>query len=70
MIATAAKTTIVEVEEIVQTGELDPDSVHLPGIYVDRIVLSEELSKPIEVITYSNADGSVDIPWVGKAAQQ
>ena len=36
--AMAGKTTIVEVEEIVETGSFDPDSVHLPGIYVHRIV--------------------------------
>lgn len=40
MMATAAKVTIVEVEEIVEPGELDPDQVHLPSIYVKRIILS------------------------------
>ena len=38
MMATAGKTTVVEVEEIVPTGSLDPDHIHTPGIYVDRIV--------------------------------
>jgi 3-oxoacid CoA-transferase subunit A len=38
MMATAGKTTVVEVEEIVPTGALDPDHIHTPGIYVDRIV--------------------------------
>ncbi|HCQ53831.1 MAG TPA: succinyl-CoA--3-ketoacid-CoA transferase, partial [Brevundimonas diminuta] len=38
--ATAGKTTVVEVEEFVPEGALDPDAVHTPGIYVDRIVLS------------------------------
>ncbi len=38
MIATAGKITVAEVEEIVQPGELDPDSVHVPGIYVDRLI--------------------------------
>ena len=37
-VATAAKTTIVEVEEIVPVGALDPDTVHTPSIYIDRIV--------------------------------
>lgn len=41
MMATAAKVTIVEVEEIVEPGELDPDQVHLPSIYVKRIILSQ-----------------------------
>lgn len=38
MIATAGKITVVEVEEIVQTGELDPNFIHVPGIYVDRLI--------------------------------
>jgi len=38
MMATAGKTTVVEVEQIVPTGSLDPDAIHTPGIYVDRIV--------------------------------
>ncbi|MEM9082319.1 MAG: CoA transferase subunit A [Planctomycetota bacterium] len=38
MMATAAKYTIAEVDEIVELGEIDPDSVHTPGVYVDSIV--------------------------------
>lgn len=38
MVATAGKITIVEVEELVEIGELDPDQIHTPGIYVHRIV--------------------------------
>lgn len=38
MMATAANITVVEVEEIVEPGELDPDFIHTPGIYVDRII--------------------------------
>lgn len=45
----AAKTTIVEVEEIVETGLIDPDHVHVPGIYVNRIVLGKDYVKKIEV---------------------
>ena len=41
MMATAGKTTDVEVEEIVPVGSLDPDCIHTPGIYVDRIVLTQ-----------------------------
>jgi 3-oxoacid CoA-transferase subunit A len=48
MMATAAKTTVVEVEELVGEGGLDPDHVHTPGIYVDRIVVGREYRKPIE----------------------
>ncbi|MDP3369817.1 MAG: CoA transferase subunit A [Brevundimonas sp.] len=38
MMATAGKACVVEVEEIVPTGSLDPDHIHTPGIYVDRII--------------------------------
>lgn len=47
-VAMAGKITIVEVEEIVETGSLDPDDVHLPGIYVHRIVLNAQPEKRIE----------------------
>ena len=46
--AMAAKTTIVEVEHLVETGEIAPDDVHLPGIYVHRIVLNASPVKHIE----------------------
>jgi 3-oxoacid CoA-transferase subunit A len=46
--AMAGKVTIVEVEEIVPTGSIDPDVVHLPGIYVHRIVLNAHPEKRIE----------------------
>ena len=46
--ATAAKVTVAEVEEIVPNGTFDPDAVHTPGIYVDRIVLSTINEKRIE----------------------
>ena len=54
-VAMAGKTTIVEVEEIVETGSFDPDSVHLPGIYVHRIVLNPNPEKRIEKRTVSAA---------------
>ena len=44
----AGKISVVEVEEIVETGALDPDSIHLPGIYVHRIVLNATPEKRIE----------------------
>ncbi|MCK9510706.1 MAG: CoA transferase subunit A [Pigmentiphaga sp.] len=46
--AMAGKITVVEVENLVDTGSLDPDSIHLPGIYVHRIVHNPNPSKPIE----------------------
>ena len=47
-VAMAGKLTVVEVEEIVETGTLDPDQIHLPGIYVQRIVLNATPEKRIE----------------------
>jgi 3-oxoacid CoA-transferase subunit A len=49
--ATAGKVTVVEVEEIVPAGSFDPDFIHTPGIYVDRIVLSTINEKRIEKLT-------------------
>ena len=51
LVAMAGRTTILETERLVEVGDLDPDAVHLPGIFVDRIVvLSEEQvdAKPLE----------------------
>jgi 3-oxoacid CoA-transferase subunit A len=53
MAATAGKVCVAEVEEIVDTGTFDPDQVHLPGIYVDRIVLNAHPEKRIEQRTVS-----------------
>jgi 3-oxoacid CoA-transferase subunit A len=46
--ATAGKVTIVEAEEIVDVGELDPDNIHTPGIYVQRVLRGEDYEKRIE----------------------
>ena len=51
VMATAAKTTVVEVEELVDFGEISPDCVHTPGIYVHRIVKSTINEKRIEKLT-------------------
>ena len=53
--AMSGKVTIVEVEEIVENGELDPDNIHLPGIYVHRIVLNANPEKRIERRTLRNS---------------
>jgi len=45
---TAARLTVVEVEEIVPEGTLDPDTIHTPGIFVDRVILSTINEKRIE----------------------
>lgn len=49
--AMAGKITIAEVEEIVEVGDIDPDEVHLPGIFVQRIVLNANPEKRIEKVT-------------------
>ena len=48
MMAAAGKTTIAEVENLVEPGELEPDQVHTPGIYVQRIIKGAKYEKPIE----------------------
>jgi 3-oxoacid CoA-transferase subunit A len=55
IMATAAKITIAEVEELVDTGRIDADAVVTPGVYVKRIVLGEKYEKPIERRTVRNA---------------
>ena len=54
-VAQAGKITVVEVEQIVETGALDPDQVHLPGIFVHRIVLNATPEKRIEQRTVTTA---------------
>ena len=49
--AKAGKICVVEVEQLVKTGELDPDHIHLPGIYVDRIFEGKYTEKKIEFVT-------------------
>lgn len=49
--ATCGKVCIVEVEEIVPTGSLDPDAIHLPGVYVQRIIVGAPYDKKIEFRT-------------------
>lgn len=53
MIATAGKITIAEVEELVETGTLDPDQIHTPGVYVQRIFQGTNYQKRIEQRTVS-----------------
>jgi 3-oxoacid CoA-transferase subunit A len=53
--AMAGKVTIAEVEEIVENGELDPDQIHTPGIYVHRIVVNPTPEKRIEQRTTRTA---------------
>ena len=48
MMATAGKVTIAEVEELVEPGDLDPDHIHTPGIYVQRLFVGRNYEKRIE----------------------
>jgi 3-oxoacid CoA-transferase subunit A len=48
MMATAGKVCVAEVEELVEVGELDPDQIHTPGIYVSRILQGSDYEKRIE----------------------
>ena len=55
MMAMAAKTTVVEVEEILEPGAIPPDQVHVSGIFVQRVVLGENYEKRIEKRTVREA---------------
>ncbi len=56
MVATAGRTTIVEVEELVEVGEIDPDQVHTPGVFVQRIFKGTNYQKRIEQRTVRAAN--------------
>jgi 3-oxoacid CoA-transferase len=58
MIATCGRTTVAEVEELVEVGELDADQIHTPGIFVDRIVKGPKFEKRIEFRTVQGAAAS------------
>jgi 3-oxoacid CoA-transferase len=58
MIATCGKVTVAEVEELVEVGQLDPDHIHLAGVYVDRIIQGSRYEKRIEFRTVSGAAAS------------
>jgi 3-oxoacid CoA-transferase len=62
MIATCGDLTVAEVEELVEVGELDPDQIHTPGIYVDRIIQGARYEKRIEFRTVAGAVGKKDTP--------
>jgi len=57
-VATAGKITVAEVEHIVEIGELDPDEIHTPGIYVQRIVLNAHPEKRVEQRTLTSKVGA------------
>ena len=55
MVAAAGKVCVVEVEQLVEVGALDPDHIHTPGVYVDRIVVNATPEKRIEQRTVRSA---------------
>ncbi|MEO8669963.1 MAG: 3-oxoacid CoA-transferase [Tahibacter sp.] len=58
MIATCGRITVAEVEELVEVGQLEPDQVHLPGIYIDRIIQGVNYEKRIEFRTMTGGTPS------------
>ena len=58
MIATCGKVTVAEVEHLVEVGELDPDQIHTPGIFVDRIIQGAKFEKRIEFRTVTGGAAS------------
>ena len=49
--ATAAKITIVEVEEIIENGKLDPNNIHTPSVFVNRLIQGKTYEKRMEKVT-------------------
>ena len=62
MIATCGKICVAEVEQLVEVGELAPDAIHVPGIYVDRIIQGAKYEKRIEFRTTAGVVGSKESP--------
>ena len=58
--AQAGKITIAEVEELVEDGDMHPDEIHLPGIYVQRVIKGPSFEKRIERLTVRPKDGGSD----------
>ena len=56
--ATCGKVCVVEAEEIVPTGSLDPDSIHLPGVFVQRLIVGAPYDKKIEFVTTREREGA------------
>lgn len=56
-VATAAKVVIAEADQIVEVGDLDPDEIHCPGIYVDRVFQGVKEEKRIEKLTLKTGSG-------------
>ncbi len=57
MMATAAAVTLAEVEHLVEPGEIEPDAVHTPGIFVRHILLGESYERRVEKRTVRSSNG-------------
>ena len=55
MIASCGKVCVAEVEQLVEIGELDPDQIHTPGIFVDRIIQGEKYKNGLSSAPYKAA---------------
>lgn len=75
MIATCGSVTVAEVEELVEVGQLDPDEIHTPGIFVDRIIQGNSYEKRIEFRTMrggqsSKKESPIRMAMARRAAQE
>ncbi|MFC5740253.1 3-oxoacid CoA-transferase [Dyella tabacisoli] len=70
MIATCGKVCVAEVEELVEVGTLAPDEIHVPGIYIDRIIQGEKYEKRIEFRTVAGANTGKESPIRTAMAQR
>jgi 3-oxoacid CoA-transferase len=70
MIATCGKVCVAEVEELVEVGSLDPNNVHVPGIYVDRVIQGPSYEKRIEFRTIAGANTGKESPIRTAMAQR
>jgi 3-oxoacid CoA-transferase len=68
--AKAARMTVAEVEELVEVGELDPEEIHLSGIFVDRLIQGRGYEKPIEMATVAGSNAGLKInerrEWIAR----
>lgn len=70
VVATCGRVTVAEVEEIVETGQLDPDHIDTPGIYVQRVVLNATPEKRIEQRTTRKAQTQTQTPASSAAGEE
>ena len=58
LMAMAGKVTVVEVEQLVEPGEIEPENVHLPGVFVQRIYQGQDYENTIEIPVYATNEAS------------